>query len=110
MLGVAPDFNVYTNAVTHGNPALDHLYIFDLDKSPLLAHLKMLRHGDLYTIRSLTPGQVGLNVDTAQYFSPTIIVLAVISAVLICYNYLVSRTQSISSKQPDLIYEPATLR
>ena len=110
MLGVAPDFNVYTNAVTHGNPALDHLYIFDLDKSPLLAHLKMLRHGDLYTIRSLTPGQVGLNVDTAQYFSPTIIVLAVISAVLICYNYLVSRTQPISSKQPDLIYEPATLR
>ena len=110
ILGVAPDFNVYTNAVTHGNPALDHLYIFDLDKSPLLAHLKMLRHGDLYTIRSLTPGKVGLNMDTAANFSPTIISLAIISAILVCYNYLTSRTRVTSSKQPEPIYEAAILK
>jgi hypothetical protein len=87
ILGVAFDFNVYTNSVTQGNPALDHLYIFDLDKSPLIAHWKMLSDSSAYTIRSLTLEAVGLNSATAQNLSPILVGLLPIATIFICYNY-----------------------
>lgn len=108
MLGVVPDFNVYINSITHGDPALDHIYIFDFSKSPLFAHWQMLWNPADNTVRSLILEQVGLNQNTAQNFSPSVLILSVISTLFICYNYLTKQTKGVNQQPTAAQTELAT--